>query len=406
MIAHLFELGGLLLVVALHPFTTYPLSLRLLSWRRRRPMRQGRRSQSVALCVCAYNEATVIEAKIQNMLAQRARAPQLELLVHIDASDDGTAEIARRYDDLVCVVESARRLGKTHGMNTLMAMTSADIVVFTDANVDFAPDAVAELVAPFADPEVGCVCGQLRYRQSGASAAAAAGSLYWRLEEWIKQLESDTGSVMGADGSIFAIRRSLHTPPPADLIDDMHVSLSVLLAGSRIVRAPTAVAYEPAVSRSAEEFRRKIRIACQAFNVHRAMWPRLRTMPALDLYKYLSHKLLRWIAILPLGAATLLFGLGAALAIDRFGDSIWLAAAAVVLAAVASATLLSRDGPFATIREILLAFLATFIGVLRSLSGQRFQTWEPPSSARRRVRPAPHGASQTATTTPATTTVE
>ena len=405
MIAHLFQLGGLLLIFALHPFTTYPISLRLLSWRRHRAMQQGRRPESVALCVCAYNEAAVIEAKIQNMLAQRVLTPGLELLVHIDASDDGTALIAHRYGDQVRVVESARRLGKTHGMNTLLAMTSADIVVFTDANVEFAADAVAELIVPFADPEVGCVCGQLRYRLADVSGTAAAGSLYWRFEEWIKQLESDTGSVMGADGSIFAIRRSMHTPPPADLIDDMYVSLSVLLAGSRIVRAPAAIAYEPAVSRSAEEFRRKIRIACQAFNVHRALWPRLRTMSALDLYKYVSHKLLRWITILPLGVATLLLGLGAVLAIDRPGDSIGLAAAAVVVAAVTSAVLLASSGPFATIREILLAFVATFIGVLRSLSGQRFQTWEPPSSARLRLRPASHGASQTAAA-PATTTVE
>jgi cellulose synthase/poly-beta-1,6-N-acetylglucosamine synthase-like glycosyltransferase len=406
MIAALLAPGCLLLAAALHPFVTYPLSLRLIAWRGRRPIRQGKPPARVALCVCAYNEAAVIEAKIHNMLAQRERVPGLELFVHIDASADATAEIAHRCGGGVHVVESAARLGKTHGMNTLVAMTSADIVVFTDANVEFAPDAVAELVAPFADPEVGCVCGELRYREAGASGTAAAGSLYWRLEEGIKRLESETGSIMGADGSIFAIRRSLHAPPPADLIDDMYVSLSVLLAGSRIVRAPSAVAYEPAVSRSGEEFRRKIRIACQAFNVHRALWPRLRRMPALDLYKYVSHKLLRWITILPLALGGILVAMAAALALAQAGEPLLLAAAAIVAAGGACAMLLARGGMLATCREILTAFVATGIGVQRSLSGQRFQTWEPPSSARLRLRPGAHGASQNAAARPATTTVE
>ena len=144
-----------------------------------------------------------------------------------------------------------------------------------DANVVFAPDAVRRLLRPFADPAVGCVCGHLVYTApdgaaaegGGGGATAATGSLYWRLEERIKELESRTGSVMGADGSIFAIRRALHRPPPRDIIDDMYVSLSILCDGHRVVRAGDALAYEATVSRPAEEFRRKIRIACQAFIV-------------------------------------------------------------------------------------------------------------------------------------------
>ena len=129
------------------------------------------------------------------------------------------------------------------------------------------------------------------------------GSLYWRFEEAVKSLESASGSVMGADGSIFAIRRKLHVRPPPDLIDDMYVSLSILCRGARIVRVPDAIAHEEAVSRSREEFRRKVRIACQAFNVHRALRPHFEGLGMLDRYKYLSHKLLRWMtAYLLLGS--------------------------------------------------------------------------------------------------------
>src|ERR1700761_990630 len=153
-------------------------------------------------------------------------------------------------------------------MNTLVQATDADYLVFSDANVMFAPDAIPKLLSPFQDPAVGFVCGHLIYKSVDGNATASTGSAYWRLEEAIKELESRTGSTMGADGSIFAIRRDLHRPAPPDIIDDMFVSMSILCDRYRVVRASDAIAHEETVSRPQEEFRRKIRIACQAFNVH------------------------------------------------------------------------------------------------------------------------------------------
>ncbi len=372
-------LGAGLLLLAAHPFTTYPLSLQALARLRPRPLHPAAVApRTAALCVCAYNEEKVIRAKAENMLALRDAAPGLELLIYVDAASDRTAEILQEYAGRIQVVVSAERHGKTHGMNLLVARTTAEIVVFSDANVTFAPDAVPALLASFADPAVGVVCGHLVYRDAQGAATAETGSLYWRLEEHIKALESATGSAMGADGSIFAVRRALHAPPPPDLIDDMWVSLSVLCRGSRIIRTGDAVAYEDAVSRPAEEFRRKVRIACQAFNVHRALWPRLRHLPALDLYKYVSHKLLRWLTIYLLAASgvCLLGGLTMA----GYG----IAALVVVILAVAGAAVAARvrRGPLAALWDILGAFVATGIGVWRSVQGQRFQTWNPPASAR------------------------
>ncbi len=378
--------GSSLVLLALHPFTTYPLSLGVLAKRRAQPVRpEVQHSGKVALCVCAYNEERVIGAKIDNMLAMRAAVPELEILVYVDGASDRTIEILQGYRDQLRLVASQARHGKTHGMNTLISQTSADLLVFSDANVMFAADAVPRLLAPFADPAVGAVCGHLLYTGPDGNATAETGSLYWRLEERIKALESATGSVMGADGSIFAIRRALHRPPPADLIDDMYVSLAILCEGSRIVRADDAYAYEESVSRPGEEFRRKIRIACQAFNVHRALWSRLRAMPLLDRYKYVSHKLLRWIAIyLLVAGGTAILG-GIALAGDGW-VALGLLAAAVALS---GASLAVRSGPLATIRDVLGAFVATGIGVARSLRGDRFQTWNPPASARGAVRVTP-----------------
>lgn len=376
-------LGCAFAALALHPFSTYPLSLALLARLRPRPLAPAAawappRHGGVALCVCAYNEASVIRAKAENMLAMRAATPGLELLIYVDGASDSTAEILAEYAGRITVVASSTRQGKTHGMNTLVARTGAEFIVFSDANVIFTPDAVARLLRPFADPGVGCVCGHLLYTAPDGNPTAATGSLYWRLEERIKGFESRTGSVMGADGSIFAIRRALHRPPPRDIIDDMYVSLSVLCDGHRVVRAGDALAHEATVSRPGEEFRRKVRIACQAFNVHRLLRPRLRRLGALDRYKYASHKLLRWFAGHFLVAAAALFSAGLALA-----EAWWLLGLGI--AALACLVLIARlrpKGPAAGVLDILGAFMATGLGVLRSLRGDRFQTWTPPASAR------------------------
>ena len=325
----------------------------------------------------------MIGARIDNLLAARRRLPGLDILVYVDAASDATAAILRGYGDRIRLVVSPERQGKTHGMNRLVSLTDAEIVVFSDANVTFAEDAIERLVAPFADPAIGCVCGHLRYLAGagGEASTAATGSLYWRLEEHIKALESATGSVMGAAGSIFALRRALHRPPPPQLIDAMYVSLAVLCAGGRIVRASDAVAYEAAVSRPDEEFRRKVRIACQAFNVNRALWPMLMRLPALDRYKYVSHKLLRWLSIYCLGSA----GLFALLAVLLAAGPLAAAGAGCALTAACLAVARADRGVSGKLREVLAALLATGIGVWRSCRGDTFQTWNPPSSARASV---------------------
>lgn len=361
-----------------HPFTTYPLSLTLLARRPRPAASRPAPPVRVALCVSAYNEEKVIRAKADNMVSMRRAVPGLELLIYVDAASDRTAEILRDYEDEITVVVSPMRHGKTYGMNTLVQHTSADVVVFSDANVMFAPDAIPRLLQRFDDPEVGCVCGHLIYTRTSDSATAVTGSLYWRLEETIKELETRSGSTMGADGSIFAIRRALHRPPPPDIIDDMYVSLSILCGGHRVVRASDALAYEEVATRAGDEFRRKVRIACQAFNVHRLLRADLAKLSLLDRYKYVSHKLLRWFTAYLLSAAVLCFAAGLA----ALGAWVLLALGVLAGAALLVAARLRPAGLLGKVVDIASAFLATGLGVAQSMRGERFQIWTPPASAR------------------------
>ena len=249
----------------------------------------------------------------------------------------------------------------------------APILVLADANVDIAPDALVNMQKYFQMPDVGCVCGHLVYSNAAESVTAATGSLYWRLEERIKKLESETGSVMGADGSLYAMRRDLYHPIPEGVADDMFLSLAVLCDGYRVVRAEDVRVCERAGVVAKDEFRRKIRIGCQAYSTHRALWSQLRRLDGLSVYKYLSHKFLRWFTVFTLAGAALtafaaivvMGGLGLAAGLFAIGlGLLWLAWRL-------------RFRPVPMLIDMVQAFTATGIGVCRALGGANVRTWEP-----------------------------
>ena len=371
------------LLAAFHPFTTYPWSLLVLQavcpQKRLRPARIPPADLNCAICVCAYNEERVIARKVENLLALRAREPGLEILIYVDCASDRTAEILREYGSRIGLHVASERRGKTYGMNLLASKAQSPILIFTDANVVMDIECVSDFRRYFADPEIGCVCGTLVYTNPNASATASSGSAYWRFEEAVKQLEMQSGSVMGADGSVFAIRRSLHNPPPDHIIDDMYVSLMILCSGYRVIQASDALAYEESVVSAREEFRRKMRIACQAFNVHRLIWPHLRKLDGITLYKYVSHKVIRWFTIYLLALSFIAFDVALIVA-GRGGIAVALAVCC------AGALLLGRFSswrPFAQIAGITLALTGTGLGVWRSLCGERYQTWTPAASIRK-----------------------
>ena len=359
--------------MAAHPFVTYRPSLTVLKWLKvRPPLKEVPDAAtpvcSFAVCVSAFNEESVIEDKAKNLLALRRHSElPVDLLVYVDAATDTTLQRLQPYADRIKVVAGKERLGKTAGMNLLASMTEADVLVFTDANVMMRADAIDRLRRHFSEPTVGCVCGHLIYANGTESPTAALGARYWRAEEILKQRESDTGGVIGADGSLFAIRRSLHRPVPDHIIDDFYLSLAILCDGHAVIRAGDVRATEGATTDSADEYRRKQRIACQAFNVHRLLRRRLARLHWSLRYKYLSHKWLRWFSLINAACGVLCLAGGCLAA----GD--WRPAAA--LTALAAVGVCLRP-----VREILLSLTATTHGLLSSLDGKRFQIWHPPTS--------------------------
>ncbi|MEZ5826490.1 MAG: glycosyltransferase [Geminicoccaceae bacterium] len=396
----IFWLAGALvfMLAGLWPFGPYQLTLEIARRFRRfppapaapgdAPEDAGRRRKpsSYAVCLCAYNEAAGIRAKIEDLMGLReAFGGALDIHVYVDGAEDGTADVLREYEDRIDLLVSTERRGKTHGMNLLVARATADILLFTDATVMIGRNAREVLERCFADPAIGCVCSDLTYVNADSSATASIGAAYWRFNEWSKGLETATGSVLGADGSLFAIRRTAHRPVPDGLIDDLHVSLSILCDGWRVIRAADLRSFEPHTTEESDEFRRKIRIACECMHVHFRLWPRLARLDLWHLYKYVAHRLLRWLG----GYALLLSAIcwfGVLASLIGFAPSLALACLALPMGILA---VRHRIGGADRIWNAVLAFAGTSIGVWRAFRGERAVTWNVAASARRQTLAEP-----------------
>ncbi len=152
----------------------------------------------MAIVIAAYNEETVLRAKLENTLDIDYPADKLDVVVVSDASTDGTDRIASEFAERgVRLYRMQERSGKTAAQNAGVELARGDYLVFSDANSMYAPDALKQLLAPFADPGVGCVCGELQYANPGEGGAGKGEGVYWRYEQFLKLRESMLSSALG-----------------------------------------------------------------------------------------------------------------------------------------------------------------------------------------------------------------
>jgi glycosyltransferase involved in cell wall biosynthesis len=292
----------------------YPTVLRLL--RRPRAVRPRNASvPDVSVIIAAFNEARCIEAKLESTLSgQSYPAERIEAIVVSDGSTDATDTLVAAYPDRRArLIRQEPRSGKSPALNRGVAAARGEVLVFTDANALFAPDAIARLAAPFADPDVGLVSGQGLYAAAGGDARVAA-SGYVRYEAAIKDGEAALGFLASADGAIYAIRRTLYRELAASQVNDLLHPIQATLAGYRCRFDGGAYTVEPPSSDGAQEFRRHIRIIAQGMHLLRCWLPALvRARRWRAVWMLTSHRILRW------GTAFFMLGaLGASVALlDR-----------------------------------------------------------------------------------------
>lgn len=252
----------------------------------------------VSMIIAAYNEERVIDWKIRNSLALDYPKERFDVIVACDGSNDRTAEIAQGFaGEGVLTLHSPERRGKTAALNRGVRQARGDVVVFSDANNEFSPDAIRKLVRHFSDPSVGGVCGAKRIKPAADRESSTGDSLFWRYESVIKVAESRIGTINNADGEIFALRRELYREVPEHIInDDAEITLDLIAQGKRILYEPEAQSSEYASIHIKDDFFVKVRMVAggyQTLSEHMAALFPLRSWFA---WSFFSHKTLRWLA--------------------------------------------------------------------------------------------------------------
>lgn len=218
--------------LVVYPYVLYPLVLFLAysvtqAWRDLRYLGSPRNRRTdtpslaalpgVSIIVPAYNEEKVLPPKIENLRDLDFPGERLQVVFVSDGSEDGTNQILQnlREANYECILLNERK-GKANALNHAVERASNEILVFCDASTLFEPDAIKKLVRHFSDPEVGAVCGAVRY-QAGADAQQTEGA-YWKYESALRMMEARLGAILNASGCIYALRRECFSPIPLSTI--------------------------------------------------------------------------------------------------------------------------------------------------------------------------------------------
>jgi cellulose synthase/poly-beta-1,6-N-acetylglucosamine synthase-like glycosyltransferase len=251
---------------------------------------------TVSLLIAAHNEEAVIEDRLRNALALDYPVDKLEIVVACDGCSDGTAAIVKRYLPRgIRLLDSPQRRGKASALNEAFEALTGDIVLLSDANTNMDSSAARRLVRWFRDPKVGSVCGRLVL--TDPETGHNADSLYWRYETFLKRCEGRLGALLGANGGIYAIRRALFQPIPANtILDDMVIPLRAhLQSGCALIYDSQAVAYEETAADVRDEFRRRSRIGAGGFQSLSLLGKLMDPRRGWIAFTFLSHKLVRWL---------------------------------------------------------------------------------------------------------------
>jgi cellulose synthase/poly-beta-1,6-N-acetylglucosamine synthase-like glycosyltransferase len=270
----------------------YALLLAVLAPGHQAPGENEGNLPSFSLVIAAYAEEGVIAEKVANALALDWPRDQLEIVVAVDGDADATAQRAR--DAGADVVLELPRGGKMRAQDAGVAASSAQLIAFSDANAMWEPDALRQLAAAFADPEVAYACGQVRFVNDEGTNQEG---LYWRYEMWLRERESRLFSVTGGNGAIYAVRRDDYVVPDVPMGHDLFLPFTLVKRGRRAVYVPSARATERMVPTIEGEWQRKRRMMNQAWRiVLRGGLLRFGDYPPLYALMIASHRLLRYAA--------------------------------------------------------------------------------------------------------------
>ncbi len=336
---------------------------------------------TVTHLIAAYNEEDFIESKINNSLKLDYPLEKMEILVVSDGSDDNTPQLVQNFEEVHHMFEP-KRGGKIAAVKRAMKEVDSDIVIFSDANTFLNKEAVRRIVARFEDERVGAVAGEKRIFIPEDSTASVAGEgLYWKYESFLKRMDSELYSVVGAAGELFAIRRDLMPEIPTDtIIEDLYLTMSIAMKGKRVAYESEAYAVETGSSSIEEEMKRKIRICAGGFQAIQRLSGVFNPFVHKWLtFQFFSHRVLRW-TLAPLALLVVFFA-NLSLVLSDGGIFTWLFIGQVLFYALSLIGYLKRNEEkqrtvfFVPFYFSMMHFSA-FRGFARFLGKKQTVVWE------------------------------
>ncbi len=370
------------IVTALYAYVVYPAII--WAFARRRPRGnatvQGNDWPAVTITVPVYNAVSSIRTTLERLLELDYPRDRLQLLVLSDASNDGTDDVVREFAGRgIELIRAPNRRGKTAAENAAVAVARGDIIVNVDATVVVPAGSLKRLIRVFDDPTVGVASGHDVSIGATDKHDAGAESGYTGYEMWVRDLETRAGTIVGASGCFYGIRRLIRVSAlPSGLSWDFASTLMARQQGYRSVSVKDALCMVPRTAEIRFELRRKARTMARGlstlFHFRSLMNPFKYGRFALML---ISHKLLRWVPYLLAPVAVLALAL---LATQSTIAAVVLAAVVVGLFAGGAVIIYGRPLAF---RPLALAgfgvavFSAGFLAWWDALRGTRMVTWEP-----------------------------
>ncbi len=382
-------------------YVGYPVVIFLLSRLFRQPVRRAMILPRVSMIIAARNEEEGIGRKLENALRLNYPPEKFEIIVASDASTDQTDEIVRGFAPRGVVLHRNEvRQGKTRAQYTAVGVSSGEILVFSDATTMYESDVIHKIVRNFADPTVGCVGGQLIYVENKESAVGKGCRSYWDYEKFLKQSESQLGSLIGVSGCLYAVRRSCQAKLASDMIDDFVIATEIRLQGLRTVYEPEAISMEDTNHRRQDEWRMRVRVIEQTMRVlHRYREVLSLRKHGAFAFQMICHKLLRY--AVPVLLAIALVANWFAWSGNNIFKYVFVAHVGFYgLAALGWIGERSglRMGLVAIPYYFTILNLATVSAFLKFLRGQSYVVWEPVREARAQTRtPNPESFSEAPT---------
>ena len=261
---------------------------------------------TVTAILATRDDVEAIVARVEDFFAADYPSAQLRVVVGLDsagASRVGAicAACAARPVEVV-VAETAG--GKSAGLNAAVQRATGDILVFSDVQQRFAPDAIRVLVSHLAsDSRVAAVGGALQLPGDRPDAPSRSPvEWYWYLERMLRAAEARLHSSVGVSGSIYAMWRREWVPMPDHLIlDDVWLPMHLVLGGRRVGYALDAQAWDARSTSAAQERVRKVRTLTGNFQL--MAWLPAILVPIRNpiWVQFVSHKVLRlltpWLAM-------------------------------------------------------------------------------------------------------------